>query len=321
MGNRARPTGACWRFWVGCISWGLLALHTGCAPSTSPPGEPELVWGRRGMSEGRLQKPRALAIDRDDCLYIVDMTARIQVFTADGKFLRGWSTPQSETGKPCGLSFDRQGNLLVADTHYYRVLVYTPQGKLLEDQTLGGQNGQGPGQFNFVTDCIQDAQGNYYVSEYGECDRIQKFSPERKFLLQWGSHGDQPGQFSRPQSLAMDAQGLIWVTDACNHRVQVFDASGTEAKLVRVWGRHGDQPGELSYPYGLQLDSQGNVYVSEFGNHRVQKFTPAGQSLGVWGTNGRRPGELYQPWSLVRDSLGRLHVLDTYNHRVQRIRL
>lgn len=298
-----------------------LAGPGGCAPGVSPPGEPDLVWGRRGLAPGRLQKPRALAIDAQDHVYIADMTGRIQVFTADGQYLRGWRTPASENGKPCGLSFDRQGHLLVADTHYFRMLVYTPQGQWLEEQTLGGVCGQRPGEFNFVTDCVQDARGNYYVAEYGACDRIQKFSPERAFLLQWGSHGDAPGQFNRPQNLALDERDRVWVADACNHRIQVFDATGDQAQLVKAWGEYGEQRGQLRYPYGLVLDGQGHVYVAEFGNHRVQKFDGDGVSLGVWGTHGRRPGELYQPWAIAPDSQGRLYVLDTYNHRVQRIRL
>jgi len=211
--------------------------------------------------------------------------------------------------------------LMVADTHYYRVLVYTPLGKRLEEQTIGGVCGHGPGEFGFVTECVQDSQGNYYVAEYGEYDRIQKFSPQQEFLFQWGSLGTDPGQFQRPQSLAVDGNGLLWVADACNHRIQVFDATGDEAKLVNIWGGHGSEPGQLSYPYDLILDGKGHLYVSEFGNHRVQKFSPDGRSLGVWGTNGRREGELYQPWALVMDSKDRIHILDSYNHRVQRIRL
>ncbi len=303
----------------------LVAVTTsavcGCAPGTSAPGKPDLMWGRRGISKGRFQKPRAMAIDRDDLLYIVDFVGRIQVFTPDGEYVRGWRTPEIENGKPTGLSFDSDGQLLVADTHYYRILVYTPQGELLEEKTMGGTCSFEPGEFTLVTDAVQDSAGNYYVSEYGEYDRIQKFSPDREFLYQWGSHGSERGQFVRPQNLAVDENDHIWVADACNHRIQVFDATGDEAKLVRIWGRQGAEPGELSYPYDLVLDGEGHLYVAEFGNHRVQKFTLDGQSLGTWGTNGRREGELYQPWALVLDSKHRLHILDTYNHRVQRIRL
>jgi hypothetical protein len=289
----------------------------GCGDERLTPTKPDLVWGRRGLAPGSLLKPRAVTIDQDDLLYIADMTGRIQVYTADGEYLRGWTTPESYNGKSSGLAMSNDGHLLVADTHYFRMLVYTRDGKLVDDRTIGGINGHGPGEFNFVTDCLQDAAGNYYISEYGEYDRIQKFSPDGKFLMQWGSHGNELNQFVRPQKMTIDQAGLIWVADACNHRVQVFDASGPEAKLVKHWGIEGTEVGQLRYPYDIVLHD-GHVYLCEFGNHRVQKFTQDGESLGTWGTNGRREGELYQPWGCVIDSKGRLTVLDSYNHRVQR---
>ncbi|NIN07799.1 MAG: hypothetical protein GTO76_03820 [Planctomycetales bacterium] len=259
-----------------------------------------------------------MAIDAEDNIYIVDMSARIQVFDANGNLRRGpWRMPDFANGKPTGISIDRDGNLAVADTHYYRVLFFSPQGKLLDRKTLGGSPGNGPGQFGLVTDVVQDSQGNYYVSEYGEFDRIQKFSAQGAFVLQWGGHGDQPGQFRRPQNLAIDQRDQIWVCDACNHRIQVFD---TQGRLLKIWGKHGQEAGQLAYPYDLVLDER-FVYVCEFGNNRVQKFTPDGQSVACWGSSGRRAGQLHNPWALVRNRAGQLLVLDTNNHRVQKIRL
>ena len=109
------------RGWLAGLLAGA-AVAGGCLPASRSTGRLERVWGRRGTAKGQLQKPRAMAIDAQDRLYIVDMTARIQVFDRDGEFQRGWSTPESANGKPCGLSFDRQGHLMVADTHYFRVL-------------------------------------------------------------------------------------------------------------------------------------------------------------------------------------------------------
>ena len=294
----------------------LGAAPGGCVDEGGTIGRLESVWGRRGISDGRFQKPRAMTIDRDDHIYVVDMTARIQVFDADGRFLHGWQTPDHQFGKPTGLSVTRDGRILVADTHYYRVLIYSPQGELL--QTLGGTQGQRPGQFGLVTDAVEDSQGNLYVGEYGEYDRIQKFTADGQFLLEWGGHGSQPGEFIRPQSLAVDRDDRIWVADACNHRIQVFD---TEGNLLWLWGTPGGAPGELYYPYDLILAQDGSVIVAEFGNHRVQKFTRQGESLGVWGTHGRDEGQLNTPWALVQDSRARIHVLDTLNHRVQIVKM
>lgn len=305
---------------------GSCAFAAGCiGKHSSAAGRLEKVWGLAGSSPGRLFRPRAVAIDKVDLLYIVDMTPQIQVFTSDGVFVRGWQTPQFDRGRPSGLSFDNAGNLLVCDTHYFRVLVYTPQGELLENETIGGTCGRGDGEFSFVTDAAQDAAGNYYVSQYFDYDRIQKFTPERNFLLSWGDHGHELGRFNRPQKFVIDHSGLIWVTDACNHRVQVFDVGSGEAKLVKSWGEQGHEPGRLNFPYDILLDeaalrgqSSGYIYLCEFGNHRVQKFTMNGEFVGSFGTNGRRDGELDQPWGIARDSKGRMYVLDTYNHRVQR---
>ncbi len=300
------------------LAW-LLAI--GCIPATAPPGTPEVVWGRRGVSEGLFEKPRAAALSPDGNLFIVDMTARIQVFDLDGNFVRAWQIPEFYKGRPSGLSFNNAGHLLVADTHYNRMLVYTIDGKLLDDETIGGQEGSAPGQFGFVTDAVQDSAGNYYIAEYGQHDRIQKFDPQGNFLFQWGGHGSEPGQFIRPQNLAIDQHDHIWVADSCNHRIQVFDATGSQARLVQLWGDHGQEPGKLGYPYDLVLDGQGHLYVVEYSNHRVQKFDLQGNSLATWGSSGRQPGQLHSPWALVLDDEGRVHVIDSENHRVQRFRL
>jgi DNA-binding beta-propeller fold protein YncE len=288
----------------------------GCSKSEAGERLPDKVWGKLGANPGQFSKPRAITIDDKDQLYIVDMTARIQVFDVDGTYIRSWQTPEQKDGRPTGLSFDSiDGTLMVADTHYYRVLKYTLEGELLKHATLGGTLGQGPGEFGLVADVVRDKAGNFFISEYGEWDRIQKLSPEGKFIAQWGGHGTDPGQFMRPQHLEFDADGLLWVADACNHRIQVFDQQG---KVVKLWGSVGTEPGQLYYPYCLGLDGKGHVYVCEYGNHRVQKFTLDGKSVDCWGSVGRKPGQLNNPWAFVLDSRGRVHVLDSMNHRVQR---
>ncbi|MCG8449748.1 MAG: hypothetical protein MI725_09240 [Pirellulales bacterium] len=296
--------------------WWAIVLSGGCVPAHTGSDLPDLTWGQRGITDGRFQKPRALAIDAEDRMYIVDMTARIQVFDTEGRFLRSWRTPESNNGRPSGLTIAHDGALLVADTHYYQMLTYDPQGNLLQQRTIGGVEGQDPGQFGFVTDAVQDSAGNYYIGEYGDHDRIQKFSPEGEYLLEWGSHGSQPGQFRRPQNMVMDHEDRLWVADACNHRIQVFDVEGN---LLKLWGNEGSEIGMLYYPYDLALDGQGHLYVCEYGNHRVQKFTLEGIPVASWGSHGKEPGQLHNPWALALDQQGRLHVLDSNNHRVQRV--
>jgi DNA-binding beta-propeller fold protein YncE len=285
-----------------------------------------LVWGRKGVQDGDFVRPRAVAIDSQDRLYIVDYTARIQVFDRDGHYLGPtWTTPDYRNGRPSGLSIDRDGNLLVSDSHYHCLRVYSipdmkPGEAPRELRVLGGEAGTGPGQLGYVSDAVQDEDGYYYVAEFGENQRISKFDPDGHFVACWGAPGTGPGEFGRVRALTFrphDPDRLLYCADACNHRIQVFDRAG---RLVKIWGEAGTAPGQLSYPYDLAFSPAGDVlYVIEYGNHRVQKFTPDGESLGCWGGPGREPGQLHSPWALAVDSRGRVHVIDSENHRVQRI--
>src|SRR5262245_8397989 len=114
----------------------LAATAAGC--HSGPAATPECIWGRRGVSPGDLVRPRPAAILPDDHIYIVDFTARIQGYTADGKYLgHTWTTPDFRNGRPSGLAVTRAGQLLVCDSHYHTLRVYDGEGKELF--TRGGE--------------------------------------------------------------------------------------------------------------------------------------------------------------------------------------
>src|SRR5262245_60593308 len=96
----------------GCCAL-LLFAAAGCGGAAE---QPEAVWGRRGVQDGDFVRPRAVAIDAHDRLFVVDYTARIQVYDRDGNYLGPtWTTPDYRDGRPSGLSIARDGNLLVSD--------------------------------------------------------------------------------------------------------------------------------------------------------------------------------------------------------------
>jgi DNA-binding beta-propeller fold protein YncE len=295
-----------------CLAPLALLVLAGCG---GDPDAPERVWGRKGVHDGDFVRPRAIAIDARDHLYIVDFTARIQVYDRDGNYLGPtWATPDYRNGRPSGLSIDRDGNLLVSDSHYQCVRVYSPDGKELK--RIGGEAGTAPGQLGYVSDCVQDGDGNYFLAEFSPNHRISKFDAAGRFLLCWGGEGSEQGQFQRPRALALGPDGLLYVADACNHRIQVFRGDGA---FVRSWGESGSEPGQLRFPYDLAFNKAGVLYVVEYGNNRIQKFTTEGRSLGCWGGPGHAPGRFNSPWALAVDSRGSVHVVDTENHRIQRI--
>lgn len=273
------------------------------------------VWGRKGQLPGDLSRPRAATIIGDH-LFVVDFTARVQRYDLDGNHTGvTFTTPDFRNGRPSGLGTGRDGHLLVADSHYHTVRVYDVEGNQLRQ--FGGNAGDQPGQFGYVSDVVQDADGYYYVSEFGQNDRVTKLAPDGQVVGCWGRSGVEPGNFQRIRALAIGPDGLVYVCDACNHRVQVFTRAG---ELVRIIGGEGSGPGQFHYPSDVAFGPDGSLYVVERVNARVQKLTPTGEPLGMWGSGGRGPGQLADPWALVVDRFGRVHVIDTENHRVQRVR-
>src|SRR5216684_492176 len=131
------------------------------------------VIGARGTALGQFNKPRSVALDANDNLFVVDMTGRVQKFSPDGVFLASWQMPQTDLGKPKGMCRDKEGNIIVVEPHYQRVNCFSPEGKLL---TQWGQRGTNAGQFIMPRAVAVNSRGETYVSEYGAVERVQRFA-------------------------------------------------------------------------------------------------------------------------------------------------
>jgi DNA-binding beta-propeller fold protein YncE len=271
------------------------------------------VIGTRGGGLGQFNKPRSVAVDADDNLFVVDMTGRVQKFSPDGEFLDYWQMPVTELGKPKGMSQDEQGNIVVLEPHYSRVNHFTPGGQLLEQW---GRHGTDHGSLAFPRAVAVTAKGDVFVSEYGITERIQLFrAHDRSLALVIGPEPPAAVTFNRPEGLGLDIDGRLYVADSCNHRILIFAPDGTP---LRSHGRAGRGPGEFSYPYDVRVDSAGRQFVCEFGNSRIQIFDANDQPLEILGGAGPAPGQLNNPWAIALDSFGNLYVADSMNHRVQK---
>jgi DNA-binding beta-propeller fold protein YncE len=303
-----------------CLSFGLvwslchfaLVILTSCSPTQSTDlhsaffSSVEII-GTRGTSAGKFNKPRSLALDAQDNLYVADMTGRVQKFSPEGRFLFAWQFPETPLGKPKGMTLDAQGHIIVLEPHYSRVNHFDSNGKLLEQW---GHHGTNDGQLAFPRSVGVNSQGDIYTSEYGVTERVQKFSGKTKQWLQTIS-----AEFNRPEGLGIDKADKIYVADSCNHQIKVFSPSG---QLLRAYGGAGNALGKLSYPYDVRVDAAGFQYVCEFGNSRLQIFDATDKPVEIIGGPGSAPGQFNNPWSIAFDSHGNLFVADSQNHRVQK---
>lgn len=290
----------------------LLGL-TSCDESR-PNNDPKVLnaFGRTGQGQVEFIYPRAIDITDDGLLFVVDKTGRIQRLNPEGKFLNEIKMPLIEAGKPTGLTIGPDGNLYVADTHYHRVVVFSPDGKLIKEF---GRFGQENGCFIYPTDIAFSGDGRIFVGEYGGNDRVSVFSELGDFLYCFGSPGTGDGQLARPAALCVDKScERLYVADACNHRIAIYNFDGNVLGYI---GSAGMATGQLRYPYDLTLLSDGTLVVCEYGNNRLQLFSPEGDSLAVYGRPGRQLGELAYPWGLAVDKQRRVFVVDAGNNRIQ----
>lgn len=113
------------------------------------------------------------------------------------------------------------GNIYVSDSGSRKINIYNPTGTSL----LGsfGSTGTADGQFQSIWDMVI-FNGVVYVTD-DTLSRIQAFSLNGTFLGKWGGFGSGAYQFKNPSGIAVDDDGLLYVADAGNDRIMVFDTA------------------------------------------------------------------------------------------------
>lgn len=137
--------------------------------------------------------------------------------------------------------------------------------KLFSRAIVIGSRGVGIGEFNKPRSLALDTNGNVYVVDM--TGRVQKFSPDGKFLLTWQLPETELG---KPKGMGRDRDGNILVIEPHYQRVNHFTPDG---KLVAQWGCRGTNEGCFILPRGIAENSRGEFFVSEYmGSERVQRF-------------------------------------------------
>lgn len=264
-------------------------------------------------SEGiKVPAPRSLNVGPDDEIYVLDNAGRVLVYDADDELIKQWEMPDFDVGKPEGVCLLRNGEIAVADTHYHRVVFFDKQGHVLR---MLGDYGEGPSQFIYPVSVVQDPDGDIYVCEYGNNDRVQKFSESGEFLLEFGKVGTGPGEFQRPAGMIWHDH-KIYVSDAINNRIQIFSDEGDFQEVLGE--KNGGIP--LYYPYDVAIDRNTNeLYIVEYGSGRITKTDLQGNVLGRFGKTGMQQGEFLTPWGLTVNSKDQVFVADTGNRLIVKL--
>lgn len=234
--RRVAPTGV-----ISTIVGGMHSFYAPGIPATSS----GLDW------------PTAVAVGPDGLVYFTELhSGRVARVNADGRLATivgtGFSGFNLESGpatsvrlwNPTGITFDRQGNLYIADQTNHRVRRVTPDGNLTTIAgTSAGAGFSGDGgpatsaQLNRPTDVKVDRAGNIYISDMSN-HRVRRIDPQGIITTLAGD--GEPGRgpdgvpastssLNMPTGLALDANDRLYIVDWGNYLIRRVSTNGEPA--------------------------------------------------------------------------------------------
>jgi len=217
------------------VECGALAWTAPIAVAAAPDGTLFVADGGRvvrvspggGCSEwgaGSLERPTGLAV-AGGLLYVVDPPRhQVVAFDARGAEALRFGGPGDEAADlnfPTAIAARGDGSLLVVDALHFRVARFSSEGRFLD---AFGEPGDAVGEFGRPKSIAVDGAGGAWVTD-AQHDAVLAFAPDGGFRFAAGESGPGADQLLMPAGVAVDG-ALLYVADAYNHRVQIFELQG-----------------------------------------------------------------------------------------------
>ena len=228
-------------------------------------------WGRLVSVKQGLSKPLAVAVDAFGLIYVGEAsTGSVSVFGPWWDLRFRFGQGEGEFAMPNHIAIDPDPShprVYVADSAANTVKVYSNLGGLLFQ--FGGK-GTGSGQFDFPAGIHVSLAGEVFVADQNN-DRVQVFDRSGTFVRCFGGSSTRSfrQRFGRIQGVTSDGDGRIYVADAFQGSVWVFEPGGAQLGTV---GSFGEGTGELVGVGGLAVDTNNRLLVASMGSGRVASY-------------------------------------------------
>jgi len=296
--------------------------------------------GKAGLSYGAsgtdILELADVAVDGNGNVWVADHgAARVLKFDPSGNYVselgEKWNrgTDNSHFYDPLSIAFDGAGNIYISDGGAWgdygnhRIQIFDSSGNYLNTIGQADISGSDNNHFKGPRHIAIDAQNRLYVADGGN-HRVQIFDVSNPLSPGYvatlgvsGESGSDDSHFNSPQGVAVDAtRGRIYVADAENRRIQVFDYA-TRGYLRTLTG--------FGYIADVAVDSAGNLYVAEphTGESRVREFDSNLSWVRTYGTTGvpyLTDGLHYNgPWGVAVAPDGSIYIGEDSGNRVVKL--
>lgn len=244
--------------------------------------------------------PNSIAVSSDNEVYVCDDT-RVQVFSADGNFLRRLKP----VTKPRCVAFTHNGCVLVGDREGpYRVLLFDRKGAL-----LSGFAGVADTLNPLLPTGICEFENNAFVC----CQRTHSIE-----IVPLTGKGIQPfsGNVRLKEPFACCVHdGVLYVTDTGLHKVLSFRMKARYDSL-----KSAPSLGPFHLPAGLAVRTDAMAphpgsHLLVCASHRVHAVGFDNTFLWSFGSEGERPGQLKYPLGVAVGPDMKIYVVDA-SHRL-----
>ena len=252
--------------------------------------------GFEGKAELEFNQPEDLIQAPDGNFLIADTgNNRIQVFDAQGKFLRIIPPPKAKNDALTAAPADnRPANIIKLETSGFR----KPTGLAF------------------------DSEGKLYVTLMNNDIIVVLDYPSGQVKYTIGSSGKKEGQFWMPMDIDIDDQDRIAVAEFRNKRVQILDLDGNQ--INEIIYQEQTERGGFRYlePRGVFWTQDGDLIVTYPNYHQIVCWNIKEGTI-KWRYGGKNPGNkkgmLNNPSFIAQGVDSHLMISDTKNHRVVEI--
>jgi len=304
-----------------------------------------------------------IAVDKRGNIYIamrdnniisrIDLKGNMTTYVgtgASGFSGDGGKATEAKLNVPAGLTFDKRGNLYIADRNNHRIRKVDTRGTITTIAGTGTAGFSGDGgaatkaQLNLPSGVVLDGKGNIFISDRSN-NRIRVIDSKGKIRTYAGNgrdgfRGDNgpalKANIDKPFGITLDRKGNLYIADRRNNRVRKVNRQGIITTVAGDGGFFfsGDNGpayrASVAGPTGVVVDDQGTLYIADRNNNRIRAVDSQGMISTIVGTgiqdyNGdsevARDTNLYLPFGVALNPDGTLLVIDRSHYRIRRIDL